>query len=102
MDVVLPGKRAGLPDSPVAFQTEFGWVLAGSTGPGPPTHHVTHHASLLTGDDILHKFWEIEEKPMTDEVLSPEERSLMQFFKSCHSRSAFGEFHHPTSQKTRS
>ena len=52
----------------VAFETEFGWVLAGSTGPSSPTHHVSRHVSLLTGDDLLRKFWEIEEKPTADVV----------------------------------
>ncbi len=86
VDVIRQGKRAGPPDSPVALETEFGWVLAGNTGTSSPTHHVTHHVSVLTGDDILRKVWEIEEKPMTDAVLSPEERSVMQSFKLCHSR----------------
>lgn len=77
----------------VAFETDFGWVLAGSTGPSTPIHCISHHVSLLTGDDILRKFWEIEEKPMADAVLSSEERSVMQFFK--------WEFCCPTSQKIR-
>ena len=76
----------------VAFETEFGWVLAGSTGASSPTHHVSHHVSLLTGDDLLRKFWEIEEKPTADVVLSCEERSVMQFFKSHHSRAESGNF----------
>ena len=92
VDVLRPGRRTGPPNSPVALETEFGWVLAGSTGPNSPTHHVSHHASLLSGDDILHKFWEIEEKPMMDAVLSPEERSVMRFFESNHSRTVSGNF----------
>ena len=92
VDVVRAGRRAGPTDSPTAFETDFGWVLAGNAGPSSPTHHVSHHVSLLTGDDILRKFWEIEEKPMTDVVLSTEERSVMQFFDSNHSRVDSGNF----------
>ena len=89
VDVVRSGKRAGPPDSPVALETDFGWVLAGSTGPSSTRHHVAHHVSLLTGDDILRKFWEIE-KPMT--AMSPEERSVTQFFETHHSRADSGNF----------
>lgn len=40
--------------SSIAFETKFGWVLAGNTNTcTPATHVATHHASLLTGDDIL-------------------------------------------------
>ena len=31
VDVLLHGQRIGPPNSPVAFETEFGWVLAGKT-----------------------------------------------------------------------
>lgn len=48
-----------------------------------PVHCVvTHHTSLLSGDDILRKFWELEERSKTDTVLSPEERSVLQHFKA--------------------
>ena len=63
VDVVCPGRLAGPSGSLTAFETAFGWVLAGSTGPSSPTHQVSHHVLLLTGDDILRKFWGIEEKP---------------------------------------
>ena len=31
VEVLLHGRRIGSPDSPIAFETEFGWVLAGRT-----------------------------------------------------------------------
>ena len=31
VDVLLHGRQAGPPDTPVALETEFGWVLSGST-----------------------------------------------------------------------
>ena len=61
--VLRQGRRMGPPGSPVALETEFGWVLAGNTGSSSPASHaVVHHATLLSGDDILRKFWEIEKK----------------------------------------
>ena len=63
VESVLSGRRSGPPGSPMAFETEFGWVLAGGTC--APFHHVVvHHSSLLSGDDLLHRFWEIEEKTL--------------------------------------
>ena len=91
IEVLCQGRRTGPPGSPTAFETEFGWVLAGSTDPVPLTSHaVVHHVSLLTGDDILRKLWEIEEKPMTD--VSSEERSVVKHFQSHHSRTSTGRF----------
>ena len=63
-DVLLHGRRNGPPGSPVAFETEFGWVLSGSTDGGASQEQVNlqataFHACAGSGDDILHKFWEL-------------------------------------------
>jgi hypothetical protein len=60
---VLQGRRAGPPGSPAALETEFGWVLAGSADHPSTTELVSHHVSLLSGDELLRKFWEVEEAP---------------------------------------
>ena len=62
-EVVRQGRRSGKPGSPSAFETDFGWVLAGETR----THVsylslLTHHTTVDTGDGLLRKFWEIEEQ----------------------------------------
>ena len=68
---LLHGRRFGPLGFPVAFETEFGWVLAGETESCAPADLITtYHTSLISGDDILRKFWEIEERPMSDSVLS--------------------------------
>lgn len=59
--VVRQGRRLGKPGSPSAFETDFGWVLAGETS----THvsHLslfTHHTTVESGDDLVRKFWEME------------------------------------------
>ena len=92
-DVMLHGRRHGPPGSPIAFETRFGWVLAGTVGDCISAHHVAvHHVCTLTGDDILKKFWELEEKPTSSQVLSPEERSVVQHFQDHHTRSTTGRF----------
>ena len=77
VDVLLHGRRSGPPKSPIAFETLFGWVLAGSTETSAPANQVTtYHTLCATGDDILRRFWEIEDNPLSETSLSPEERSL--------------------------
>ena len=93
IETLLQGRRSGPPNTPSAFETEFGWVLAGRLDTPTPRHHVTsHHVSLATGDDLLRRFWEIEEGPTTEPSLSAEERSVMQHFMNSHSRDTTGRF----------
>ena len=47
---------------PIAFETVFGWILAGSGASCcPATHVASHDSSFLSGDDLLQKVWETEE-----------------------------------------
>lgn len=72
---------------------EFGWVLAGAADRPPLTSNlVSHHVALLSGDDFLQKFWEVEECPPEGPLLSAEEKAVVQHFNSNHSRTAEGRF----------
>ena len=53
---------------------------------------MTHHATIDTGDDLLKRFWEIEEQTAKLSNLSPEERSVAQHFQAHHSRNDEGRF----------
>ena len=93
VDVILHGRRSGPPGTPLAFGTCFGWVLAGSTESSSPVPQVaTYHASCATGDEILRRFWEVEDSPLSETTLSPEERSAVQHFKVNHTRTKEGRF----------
>ena len=95
--VLLQGRRIGPPGAPVAFETIFGWVLAGS---GASCYHITsHHASLLPGDVLLQRFWETEESPTGKPSLTPEERSVVQHFEANHHRDETGRFLVPLPRK---
>ena len=101
---LLHGRRTGSPGSPTALETEFGWVLAGSADPRFPAteftaHHVSHHVSLLSGDDLLRKFWEMEEPPPEGPLLSAKERAVVHHFEANHSRTAEGRFIVPLPKK---
>jgi hypothetical protein len=98
--VILQGRRQGPPGSPTAFETKLGWTLAGSTNSTSPNPSiVTHHISLLTGDDLLRKFWEIEENPLDKPVLSPDESAAIKHFEVHHRRHSDGRFMVPLPKK---
>ncbi len=95
---LLNGRRVGSPGTPTAFETKFGWVLAGSVESQEQPHHIsthqvaTHHSTLITGDDLLRKFWEIEEGPGSEIDSSPEEQAVVSHFKENHRRNESGRF----------
>ena len=63
------GRKIGPSQTPVAIETVFGWVPAGRTDAISPHVSLTScHVSLLTGDNLLRQFWEIEDCPSFDEV----------------------------------
>ena len=82
VEVLRQGRQTGAPGSPSAFKTEFGWVLAGKLDLYASNHSfASHHVSVATRDDLLQKFWEIEECPNDQSYLTPEERLAVQHFK---------------------
>ena len=104
VDVLLHGRRIGPPGTPTAFETEFGWVLGGCTGTNVASNHATVHVaafdtSIASKDDILHKFWEVEESPKNATALSLEERMVVRHFNSHHSRTEQGRFVVPLPRK---
>ena len=93
IEVIRHGRRSGPPNSPAALNTAFGWVLAGSTGTQSDAPSVsTHFTSVVTGDDLLRRFWEFEEKTVANCTLTIEERCALEHFNSHHSRNEEGRF----------
>ena len=83
---LLYGRRSGPPDSPVAFETVFRWVLAGKTQSLQPSRHVVTHFMSTTHEDndLLHNFWEIEELHPQKESLSMEDQGVLKHFETSH------------------
>ena len=102
-NIVLQGRRTGPPDAPVAFETKFGWVLAGKTGPISFSNHcvTVNHVSTISGDELLSKFWEVEETPKNRSMdsYSQEERLVIRHFKENHRKSKDGRFVVPLPRK---
>ena len=92
VDVMHHGRRRGRRGSPNAIETTFGWVLAGNTNIEGSDTIASHHVSILTGDELLRQFWEVEEKSVANSTLTPEERTVLNHFDAHHSRDSDGRF----------
>ena len=101
VQVLQDGRRNGPPGMPVALETCFGWVLAGevSSTVGQHSHVTSNHVVVENGDDILRQFWEVEQQPLSGACLSPEEKSVVQHFKTNHFRTTDGMFMVPLPKK---
>ena len=100
--VLLHGRRNGPHGSPVAFETRFGWVLAGGIQSSNLSYCTvsSHHTSVASTDELLRKFWEIEEKSHSPTNLSPEERTVVKQFQENHRRTNTGRFIVPLPRKS--
>ena len=92
-DILLHGQRSGPCGTRVAFETKFGWVLTGKTEDLTIPSTVTSlHVTTISGNDILRKFWEIEECPRVTSNHSPEECTIVRHFAENHRRNKDGRF----------
>ena len=94
-DVLLSGRRRGPAGAPVAMETLFGWVLCGNVESSVSCLSAVTvcHTSIEANDDVIRKFWEIEEPPnQAVSHLSQNERIAVQHFKTNHTRKQDGRF----------
>ena len=92
VDIIRHGRRKGRQGSPTAIETTYGWVLVGNTNIEGSNTVASHHVSVLTGDDLLRQFWDVEEKSVANSTLTPEERTVLHHFNAHHSRDSEGRF----------
>ena len=99
--VVLHGRRFGPSGSPSAFKTQFGWVLAGSARSNDSVVSRDRSESCYLAvagmaqeecDELLRKFWEIENPHFEEPTLSISERSVVKHFEETHYRDQEGRF----------
>ena len=88
VQVLLHGRRIGLPGSPVVLR-QLGRVLASNTATCHPMAQVTTYLSTMLQyfqATILNlrRFWETEESPTGRSFMSPEELSVVHHFKANH------------------
>ena len=87
----LPGESTSPQGTPAAWHTVFGWVILGQYTPDHPVHAVVATAQVVSSskaqqesDDLLAKFWELEEPPQNDNLFTPEEQRVEQHYQDTH------------------
>lgn len=93
--VILDGRKVKIDESlPTAFSSIFGWVLIGPL-PAELTCHLTTPMSLSTSiEDMMGKFWTVEEPDTTPSSFTDEGWCETQF-RAEHSRLPSGRFQVP-------
>ena len=72
---ILYGRQFGPSGTPSAFETTFGWILAGTiNGVKSKQHSSTCYLTTLSSDELLKQFWEVEDHNYCQPVLSSEEQ----------------------------
>ena len=82
--VLTDGKRVGPANTPTALNSIFGWVLTGRITSAPPSQLQVNHCQV---EEILQRFWKVEELPKTKH-LTAEERACEEHFAKTHHRNA--------------
>ena len=97
---IRQGRRLGPPGTPSAIETSFGWVLSGVIRPKCSQQHViTCFSSVLPGDDLLQKFWEVESCDVKAPPISLNEKVVVRHFKANYRRDEAGRFIVPLPMK---
>ena len=64
-------------------------------------HSVTsNHVAVSSNEDILRKFWEVEESPTDNLEMSPKDRVVVKHFQDTHTHKDSGQFIVPLPKKT--
>ncbi|XP_060855155.1 uncharacterized protein LOC132932813 [Metopolophium dirhodum] len=89
--IISRDRREGTVNQPVALKTVFGWVLMGRSAPNPSNSTTSLFTSIDPIDQILRKFWEIEELP-TVEKTSPAEQKCEEIYRTTTTRQKDGRY----------
>ena len=97
--VVLHGWRFGPRGSPMALKTHFGWILSGAINNERNQRSETCCIATESTNDLLQRFWEIEDPTLHQPILSAEEKIAVRHFKEWHARDDTGRFIAPLPKK---
>ncbi|XP_078051557.1 uncharacterized protein LOC144477699, partial [Augochlora pura] len=81
-------------DGPIVQETAFGWVISDSTGPADSSQEAVravHCTALESLDQVIRRFWEVEEIP-SRWIRSKAEEECEEFFVQTVKRDATGRF----------
>ena len=98
---VLHGRRFGPSGRPSAYKTCFEWVFTGVVhGRQQQDQTGTCCFSTTTVDDVLKRFWEIEDYYLQQPVLSLDKWTVVEHFQREHNRDDTGRYIVPLPMKT--
>ena len=99
--VVFYRRRFGPHGAPSAYKTSFGWVLAGSVQSERAQCHVSDvcYFSNTSDDDLLKRFWEVEDYNQKEVTLTSDEQEVVKQFEQNHTRDPSGRFVVPLPMK---
>lgn len=83
--VILGDRKRGPTGTPTAWETIFGWCVTGICPPEQPHTIGSFAVTLDMTDNILRRFWEVEEPPK-HRILTAEEKSCEQHFLNSYKR----------------
>ena len=90
-DLFLAERITGAPNTPTALHTVFGWTIGGPYSSQQPSQAITATAHLVSstkanqiGDNMLAKFWELEEPPKLHKAFTPEEQRVEAHYEESH------------------
>ena len=81
------------------LKNHFGWVLSGTVNGNQQQGSETCCLTAVGSDDLLRRFWEIEDPSLQQPVLSTEEKMVVRHFEETHTRDEIGRFIVPLPRK---
>lgn len=93
--ILGPGRIFGKPGQPVALETVFGWVLQGKADMPSAQHTsllISHVSCEPQVDQLMQKFWEIENPSCPSDIMSADEIKCENIYKSSVYRDSSGRF----------
>ena len=90
-DIFLDGRIKGPRGTPSAWHSVFGWVISGLHEPdhtpsslAASAQVVASTAANIVSDNLITKFWYLEEPPKSDKVFTPEEKRVESHYDHTH------------------
>lgn len=90
-EIILEGLIKGNSGSPIAQNSEFGWILSGQIKKNLRQHQIVSLVSNVEIDQQLRKFWELEEIPR-QKYLTKNEQKAEEHYKKTVSRCKNGRY----------
>ncbi|XP_045535734.1 uncharacterized protein LOC123721318 [Papilio machaon] len=95
--ILKEGIRRSSSSNLIAQNTNFGWILSGAVNNSNENSNFTHNNinvmhTQIREEDVLKRFWEIEEQINNKKILTPDEQKCEEFYAATTSRREDGRY----------